>query len=187
MQVISAHTSSYEPLAYLLKKSADKYGIHIKQTVIPSNFDRPSSWFKIPYLIEQLKKNPQVLWVDCDCLFTNRLVGPTLKDSSKFLGIAADPNGINCGVMLWHSTEAAFNLLNEVWHARSFLYHRWWENAALHSKVKSEDYELIDKTLYNAYPINYPGCPSDKTSQSMICHLPGLSFQQRLDWMSSNV
>jgi len=179
ISVITAFNSDFRRLGAICASSMMHHRIRVEPDVllgvkpIPDSFERPASWFKIPYIIEAMKLEYEfVLWIDSDAMLTGKQKIKDLIDPKSDLTIATDENGINCGVMAWRSSEKTLKFLDRVWGREEFINHQWWEQAAIADMIDELSVSYVDKSLFNAYP-------SDATEESGILHWPGMSIEER--------
>jgi hypothetical protein len=95
---------------------------------------RPPAWAKVPMLREALASFELVLWIDADAVIVDGrddIAAQVAPD--RFLGLVrhGEQQVPNTGVMVWRAGDPALELLDRTWHARRFVDHPWWENAAL--------------------------------------------------------
>ena len=120
--------------------------------------DRPIPWSKIPFVLAVMKSLPEgaLLWLsDADVYITN----PTIRledcmvpllPANKDLLMTLDACGhINSGNILFRNTAWMRAFWEKVWQRTDYLYHVWWENAAM-IKVLDENEEDFAKTEITA-------------------------------------
>lgn len=162
-------------------------GLRFVSRLIPDDYPRPPSWWKIGFIKELLQHAaPHVLWIDCDALLIDQGDIREGLDGYPPLHIAADINGVNGGVMLWNAQPSAFQKLDEIEvSSEQFLTHKWWETAALHSMMANttkgdEWWSLAPKQVFNAYTSEI--CP-----ETRIVHYPGFSPEDKLKLMEAQI
>ena len=161
-------------------------GITFVSRLIPDDYPRPPSWFKLELVRELLATNPRVLWIDCDALLVDQ------TDIRLFFGIfdmadlliSRDENGLNAGVMGWKSGGPANELLDKVEGlSGEFLNHLWWETAALNKLYQEGSWgsaQIIEapKEAFNAYTSEL--CPATR-----ILHFAGFPYDDRIKLMEA--
>jgi hypothetical protein len=179
ISVITAFNSDFRRLGAICASAMTHHRIKVEPDValdgrlIHDSFERPPSWFKIPYITCEIKEGfDYVLWIDSDAMLTGKQRVKDLIDPKSDLTIATDENGINCGVMAWRSSEKTLKFLGRVWEREEFIDHPWWEQAAIADMIDELSVSYVDKSLFNAYP-------SDATEESGILHWPGMSIEER--------
>ena len=95
---------------------------------------RPTSWQKVPLLLDALGQFDAVVWIDADVVIVNH--DESIFDAMPghaWQGLVehATECGVvpNCGV--WVVTQAMRPVLDQVMRMEHFLHHPWWEQAAL--------------------------------------------------------
>ncbi len=144
-------------------------GVTFVSQLIPDDYPRPPSWYKLLFIADLIQSNPHVMWIDCDALLVDQGdIREGLKPNAPLM-ICEDCNGLNGGVMFWNQGLEASALLDRI-EALSdeFMNHRWWETAAMQKDLPShpQDYQILDKSTYNAYSNEL--CPTTK-----ILHFAG--------------
>ena len=114
---------------------AERHGYELlTSTAAPSA--RPPAWAKVPLLREALDRFDLVLWIDADAVIVDagRDIADEL-DGDRALALVQHRHGDaaipNTGVMLLRSGELCRSLLDDMWAAKRYVHHPWWENAAL--------------------------------------------------------
>jgi hypothetical protein len=99
---------------------------------------RPCSWYKLLGLAESLNSYAAALWIDADVLITAR--DKDLADDvpeAAWQGLVSHTtgqgSGPNCGV--WFVRKAMQDTLWQIWDEHLFVYHGWWEQAALATRM----------------------------------------------------
>ena len=133
---------------------------------------RPIAWSKIPFLLKICATLPEgeLIWQsDADVLITNdnlRIedhVLPLLPKDKDFMMTLDACGHINSGNILFRNTAWARDYWKRVGESTTFIYHPWWENAAMISlyETNSEDKSKICITrnhkAFNAYLRAIPG------------------------------
>lgn len=159
-------------------------GITFVSQLIPDNYPRPASWFKIPFIKELLQTNPHVLWMDCDALMMDQGdIREVFGEHPAPLQISEDENGVNCGVMAWHqdgghSVQQLQNIENLY---EEFKDHQWWEQGAIQKLMTGSEpawWGILPKPIFNAYTSEL--CP-----ETRILHLAGFELDQRIKIMEA--
>lgn len=168
-------------------ESREGSGITFVSRLIPDDYPRAPSWFKLDLIRELLVDHPNVLWIDCDALLIDQGDIRECLSSDFILQISQDGNGINCGIMKWSGDSIATpTILNHVESLYEvFKDDKWWEQAAL-KKVIDDDvivgapcwWQFIPKHVFNAYT-------SDICPETRIVHYPGFSFDEKLKLMEA--
>lgn len=132
--------AAYEALAARtvpeMRKYAAKHGYDF--AVCDVRGARPSSWYKLLGLISGLETYDAVLWLDADVLITqhDRDIADDIP-STAVQGLARHQTEQgdlpNCGV--WFVRAAMRETLQQIWDEAQFIYHGWWEQAALATKL----------------------------------------------------
>jgi hypothetical protein len=93
---------------------------------------RPPAWAKVALLQELLETFDLALWIDADAVIVDGSadIAAELEPRTQ-LGLVRHGEVPNTGVMVWRAGDFARGLLAEVWAAKRFVDHPWWENAAL--------------------------------------------------------
>ena len=116
--------------------------------------ERPIPWSKIPFVLSVMKTLPEgaLLWLsDADVLITNPSIRLEecmipLLPANKDLLMTLDACGhINSGNILFRNTAWMRAFWEKVWQRTDYLYHVWWENAAM-IKVLDENIADFEKT-----------------------------------------
>jgi hypothetical protein len=135
---------------------------------------RPIAWSKVPFVLKCLSELPEgcMVWLsDADVLITNpslRIedhVLPLFESNKEFLMSLDSCGHINSGNVFFRNTEWARDYWRRVWNETEFLYHIWWENAAmikLYETVPIDNQKIqITKQhkKFNAFLRGLPGQP----------------------------
>ncbi|HEX8998196.1 MAG TPA: FkbM family methyltransferase [Ktedonobacterales bacterium] len=96
---------------------------------------RPTAWGKVLLLRKLLDQFDEVLWIDADAvILDDRVDLATLVEPSAYQALArtSTNEGLvpNSGVWFLRG-ERARQLLDAIWKNETYVYHKWWENAAL--------------------------------------------------------
>ncbi len=186
LHILTAYTQDYENVGNLCYDSILRYGrkltISHSNAIIPADYSRDASWFKLEAIREKLPYFDCVLWVDADAMIigdadVRAIIRPNTINLSK------DANGANCGVMaIWNSPEG-FEILKKADALyEQFKDHPWYEQAAIQSFIGDHDAFYQPKHIWNAYPSEVEG-GGDVTKETLICHWPGVPFREKIAWM----
>ena len=102
--------------------------------------ERPIPWSKIPFIQAVLRSLPEgaLVWLsDADVFITNPAIRledcmSPLLPTNKDLLMTLDACGhINSGNILFRNTPWIREFWSKVWKRTDYLYHVWWENAAM--------------------------------------------------------
>jgi hypothetical protein len=129
------------------------------------DYERPTSWLKVPLIKKALEDYDVVLWIDCDVVVLNNS-----PDISSFIG-SDNLQGFvvhrdkyegyvpNCGV--WILTKLAKEYLSNIWNQNQFINHPWWEQRAnlylMNWQTKSHNQSLTEygmKSIELPYAFN---------------------------------
>jgi hypothetical protein len=149
---------------------------------------RPIAWSKIPFLLDVCSKLPEgaLIWQsDADVLITNHELSlethviPELP-ADKDMFITLDSCGhINSGNILFRNTAWSRDYWKRVGESKKFLYHPWWENAAMidlyvNNKIDHDKIFVSRKhKLFNAYLRGIPGEPLWEPNDLLV-HFAGV-------------
>lgn len=180
MLILTAFNSAFSEIGSLCVQSLMRYcrehpEYRFVSCLIPDNYSRPPSWYKLELLKKHLPDHDFVLWIDSDALIVgSNDIKSLIKDAT--LNISEDKNGINCGVMAWKNCPESFKAIErmESMH-EEHRDHPWFEQSALMTFVDELDVNLVPKHIFNAY--QYDVC-----SETQILHFPGMG-DGRLDAM----
>ena len=135
---------------------------------------RPVAWSKVPFILKCLSELPEgsMVWLsDADVLITNPSlkiedhVLPLLEPNKQFLMSLDSCGHINSGNIFFKNTEWTRDYWRRVWNETEFLYHIWWENAAM---IKLYETNPVDNAAiqitpqhkkFNAFLRGLPGQP----------------------------
>lgn len=99
------------------------------------DYNRPTSWLKVPIIKYFLNSYDVVLWLDSDIIITKKSPDITQyieNDTLQGVTVHADLyEGLvpNCGV--WLVTNKFSNYLDDVWAKTEYINHHWWEQMAV--------------------------------------------------------
>jgi len=147
--------------------------------------DRPIPWSKIPFVLSVMKGLPEgaLIWLsDADVFITN--LNTLLEDcmvpllpNDKDLLMTLDACGhINSGNILFRNTAWMRAFWEKVWQKTDYLYHVWWENAAM-IKVLDENEDDFAKTQITGlweqgdFLVHFAGVYDPKEIASLISQI----------------
>ena len=132
---------NFEKLGHICLKSIKKYGglynYDVKLLNVKSN--RPPAWNKIliiKKLLEDKKNYDFILWIDSDALFVrfDCDISKEIELGKDFYLVKHNLNGKelpNTGFFLIRNSDWSKNFIKRIWGEKKFIYHHWWENAAV--------------------------------------------------------
>lgn len=183
MLILTAFNSSYSQVGEICAGSIARYcartGSKFISKIIPDDYARNPSWFKVDFIRENLAGNDFVLWVDADAMIVDShgKFEDILQPST--LNISKDENGINCGVMAWNnSQQSSDSLLRIATLHDEFKDSGWWEQSALMSFIEELDVHYQPKFVFNAYT-------NDLGPETRIVHFPGFSQDEKIILMKA--
>ena len=181
---------------------AAKYGYtYIQGDETYWNRDRPIAWSKVPFVLEQLKKLPEnaLVWLsDADVLITNpnlRIEDHVLPhfEKDKDLLMTLDSCGhINSGNIFFRNTPWIREYWQRVWNDTTYLYHIWWENAAMIHQLEthpgdSEKTQITkDHKRFNAFLRGIPGEPLWQPNDLLV-HFAGVYDPKEIDRLTNAI
>jgi galactosyl transferase GMA12/MNN10 family len=138
--IVSLGTGPQESLLRLARRSftpyARRHGYDLDLHTEIVDGARPAPWSKIPLLRDLVLRYETVVWLDADTVIVDRSVDiadEVVREAFLYLvehTVRGEPRP-NTGVMLLRGGEEAASFLDEVWALKSYVHHRWWENAAV--------------------------------------------------------
>lgn len=165
------------------------------------NRDRPVAWSKIPFILDQLKKLPEnaLVWLsDADVLITN----PELKleehvlphfESTKELLMTLDSCGhINSGNIFFRNTPWIRDYWQRVWNDTDYMYHIWWENAAMIHQLETNQTDkektqiTKDHKRFNAFLRGLEGEPLWEPRDFLV-HFAGVYDPKMIDSLTEAI
>jgi hypothetical protein len=179
---------------------------------------RPPAWAKVPMLREALDAYDLVLWIDADAVIVDPerdIAGELERDLGLVRHRRGDALVPNTGVMVMRSGAFARDLLDELWAAKRFIHHPWWENAALLDALGYDLPEAYEpgmrgrarriatrlrrrppRTLAQVRPSPYldgiqflpdewNGVYPDRPEHLRIAHFPGVPLEERMREMKA--
>ena len=126
-----------------LKRYGAQYGYDVV-TILEICSGRPLSWDKIPVILALFARGYDfVMWVDADAAILRcdeDIAAIIQPDKDLYIHSFHFPQGgegFNCGVFLIRNNEWSKNMLARLWEMREYVFHPWWENAALFDILKT--------------------------------------------------
>ena len=173
-----------ESIAQHIKRVEERggSGLTMVTRLIPEDYPRPASWFKLDLIKELLQTNPHVLWIDGDALLIDQ--GDIRDELSPLvvLEIASDQNGPNGGVMSWNANADRHNQVLD-WVSSQYERFKddpWWEQKPLQEAMN------VDKSWWGNLPKNVMNCYTDELCpQTRILHLAGFETPQKIKMMEA--
>jgi len=137
--ITTYYDKTFEKLGNIALKSMEKYGKKFKIDVIRYErklSNRPPAWNKILVVKELLKKYDFVIWMDSDAVFVRFDVDirKEIKKGKDFYISLIEFNGKvvpNSGFFITRRSKWSIDFLNRVWNKKEYIYHNYWENAAI--------------------------------------------------------
>lgn len=185
MLILTAFNSAYTEMGSLCVQSIARYcKLHPKarfvSQLIPDDYARPASWFKVGAIRRHLPDHDFVLWIDCDALIIGKQ-DITQILSPVTLNISKDKNGMNHGVATWRNCPESLAALDRMESlSAEFLNHPWWEQAALMTFIDEISVCYQPKEVFNAYP-------EDACEATQILHFPGMTNEERIPLMKERL
>lgn len=173
MIIATAFNRLFAPCGDLCVESLKKYTAlfprhEFMAEIIPDDYPRPPSWYKVGMIRRLLRFGEQVVWIDADALIVGTAdIAPMLSLST--LNIARDANGPNCGVMAWTPTKASEEALDRI--DAGYERHKddkWFEQSSLMEFIGELDVFYQPKHIWNAYL-------EDRCPETLILHFPGMA------------
>jgi hypothetical protein len=184
------------------KNYAAKHGYkYIQGNEMYWNRDRPIAWSKVPFVLDNLSKLPDnaIVWLsDADVLITN----PNLKleehvlpmfESNKELLMTLDSCGhINSGNIFFRNTPWIRDFWRRVWNDTDYLYHIWWENAAMIHQLETNQLDQQktqitgDHKRFNAFLRGLEGQPL-WTPGDFLVHFAGVYDPKEIDRLTDAI
>ena len=186
LHILTAYTQDYENVGNLCYDSILRYGralgIPHSNIIIPDDYARPASWFKLEAVRRKLPDHDYVLWIDADAMVVgNRDVREIIQPHA--LNLSVDSNGVNMGVVAFRNCAETFAIMDRIESlSAKYADHPWFEQAAVQSFADEVDIFKQPKELWNAYPSEVEG-GGDVTKDTLFCHWPGVPFREKIPWM----
>jgi len=129
----------FSELGNLCLKSMEKYAKKFNMDVKLMNdikSDRPVAWNKILIVKKLLETYDFVFWVDSDALFVNfnEDIRNEIEEGKDLYLVKHFIKGRfvpNSGSFLIRKSEWSNNFLYAIWSREKYVYHNYWENAAV--------------------------------------------------------
>jgi hypothetical protein len=135
-----------------MERYAKKFNIKIE---LMNNFksDRPPAWNKIKIVRKLLNKYDFVLWIDSDALFVrfDEDIRREIESGKDFYLVKhhlKSREAPNTGLFLIRNTAWSRSFLDKVWNSEKYIYHNFWENAAVIDLLGYND-----ALIYNKYKL----------------------------------
>ena len=150
--------------------------------------ERPIPWSKIPFIQAVLRSLPEgaLVWLsDADVFITNPAIRHEdcmipLLPTNKDLLMTLDACGhINSGNILFRNTPWIREFWSKVWKRTDYLYHVWWENAAMIKVIDECEADFLkteitaDHKKFNAFLRGVEGQPL-WTQGDFLVHFAGV-------------
>jgi hypothetical protein len=203
LTLLTAYDERFKTLGDISSSQIIKYceyhGFGYQIFKIDNLTKRPYSWMKIllmAYLIRQDIKmcNDWFLWVDADAVIVklnydivNEIIDKVPPETAII--ISKDLNGINAGVVIFKHDKFTEKLLGKIWSMNQYIFHEWWEQAALIELIDQNWADLQQKVFYvpqrilNAYTYelyNQSNPDGELCAESFIYHVPGRPLAERI-------
>lgn len=186
MLIVTAFNQSYAQIGSLCVQSIMRYcrdhpEYRFVSHLIPDDYARPASWFKLDLIKRYLPEHDSVLWLDADAVIVGKGdLKAIMKDAT--LNISKDANGPNHGVACWKSCHQSFDAIKRMNAAyEKHKDHPWFEQAALMEFIDELDVNYLPKEIFNAYGEGVTG-ESDVCEDTVIIHWPGCG-EERTKYM----
>jgi hypothetical protein len=139
------------------KKYCEKFNIDYfsqtnKEIINSGKDDRAFTWYKIPLLIEQLKKNEHeyVMYMDADAVFVKNdyNIIDIIDQNKEFDFICSGdfgPDVINGGVLIFKNTEWSLNFLERVWDSANYISRGKYKLEVWHEQTIISAFMLINQ------------------------------------------
>lgn len=138
--------------------------------------DRPASWSKIPFLLNNTWD--WALWVDADAWIVDENFDfSNLIDENFDIILSKREGEINMGIFIIRNCEFTQKLLKTLDGMAEFYDHKWWEQGAMIKLMKKdktirEHIKFVDDSIFN--------CSLEKVNpDTVILHLAGCNNEGR--------
>lgn len=178
----------------LIREYCNKWGFgHIIYQDADFDNSRRASWSKINFLKIELSKIELVWWLDCDAFIINPNINVMDYLDERKIFITKDIRGPNCGSMLWRNTKDNLQLLSRIWNHN--IDHPWCEQYGF-IKEYHNDFavrartKILPQNIFNAYlykELWNKDHAGQFTKDSCVLHLPGISNEERLEWIKKMI
>ncbi len=188
MLIVTAHNEPFKEVAELCNTSIARYcqqhpWARFQSCMIPKDYPRKPSWYKLDVIRRALPDHDYVLWLDADAMITsvNRDLREIIHPAT--INIAMDCNGINHGVVAYKNCPEAFDALRRMESLyEEFKDDKWFEQSALMTFFDELETFIQPKAIWNAYGEGVTG-DSDVCEDTIITHWPGMSAEERIPHM----
>lgn len=206
------HAALLDVSAPTFRDYADRHGYELLISTT-SRPERPPSWSKVSMLREASEAFDLMVWIDADAVIVDPrddIAAELAPDRQLALVQHRHRGGLapNAGVFVLRTGDFAKALLEQLWSARRFIHHPWWESAAL---VQALGYHLpgsldpgwrgrlhrladrvraprpcgperrtpfLDGTQF--LPVEWNSVYLDRAAEPRILHCPAVPVEQRL-------
>jgi len=221
LKIITSFDENYNEIGKFttatMSNYAKKYNFEFES--IPMDVTgRPQSWNKINLIQNEIKKNKNdyIMWIDADAFFSNEAenIASVLNEkfeiylSSHYCGVfkgsiykntILTTQRINCGVMIFKTSDFSSSFLQKVWDYEKYINHTWYEQAAIMDLVglKADISGNLNDNIGNNYYLKkikflnkeWNSIPSfseisTESIRPSIIHLAGMSNVDRLGFLT---
>ncbi len=198
---VGAHADLMALARPMYETYARLHGYDLVLVEQPMVLDRPAAWHKVLLIRQLMDRYNLIVWIDSDAM----IVDPTVDIANAisrdhFLWIVEhhvpglELPLINSGVMaIWTSPQAVL-FFEEVWGMTEFIYHPWWEQAAMMSLLGYDPCLFALGSEYQVHTTEWFGemgrlstewnsMNEDPHPSPRIVHFPGMPFRERLEKM----
>ncbi len=145
------------------------------------DLSRPLAWSKIKLIQDYLGQYDWIFWSDADSFIMNLSVPlEAFIDNRAMMVVACDWNGMNTGQFLLQNCTESFELLHGSYQLTQFIYHPWWEQAAIRQYLFDHRdllnfVKIVPQRWINSYPQEIAGDNLDSIYHpgDFILHFPG--------------
>lgn len=151
---------NFEEMGKLCLKSMQVYAKKFDMDIKLFNnlkTSRPAPWNKIIIVQKLLKDYDFVFWIDSDAVFVNfkEDIRKEIENGKDFYLVKHHLKGRdvpNTGSFLLRNSDWSKKFLSSVWNKKEYIYHHYWENAAVMDYIGYEDV-----IVYNKYKLMIEG------------------------------
>jgi hypothetical protein len=197
LKIISACDSNIKWLSDITYPTVQKYSeinnfSHEHFSI--ENFDRPSSWCKIPLLLNEINSNnfDYLMWIDTDAIIYNQNFNIlNLIKTNKDFYLCKDLHNLNLGVFIIKCSNFSKSILQKMYSMSDYIDHVWWEQAAFIELYNSNfnkiqnNVEIVNQNILNAYDYRFYGSNESHSGHydknSFVIHFPALPYNLRAD------